>query len=127
MRTTLIQAPEFSTARRRHPSDTYEVATQEAAVDCVQLSKGAVRSYPLSPHATVHVRVTSGAFWITMEGSPDDYVLSAGEVMTFHGPGLLVAEGLLEINELGHTDLQSALLRSSNKRYAAAAITPPSV
>lgn len=40
------------------------------------------------------IRVTSGNLWVTFEGSPDDHHLSHGDTRRFHGPGLLVAEGI---------------------------------
>lgn len=40
------------------------------------------------------IRVLAGHLWVTFEGSRKDYHLGESEIHRFHGPGLLVAEGI---------------------------------
>lgn len=48
----------------------------------------------MAPHEMTLLHVHKGAMWITMEGDREDYVLTEGESMSFHGPGILVLEAL---------------------------------
>lgn len=42
----------------------------------------------------LRIRVRKGHLWVTFEGSSDDFHLKEGDIHRFHGPGLLVAEGI---------------------------------
>ena len=44
----------------------------------------------------MHVRVTRGRVWLTQEGDPKDYVLSAGEAMELKTKGPVVLYGLTD-------------------------------
>jgi len=47
----------------------------------------------LQVNGAVRLQVGNGRVWITMEGAPDDYWLSAGEQIEIAGRGMLVVEG----------------------------------
>lgn len=90
MRATLLSTPSASTS--------YRTGTR------IELPKGTVYSCRIAPETALQVRAASGALWITLEGDPEDHVLEEGETMTFTGPGLVVAEGLLASNALEHRE-----------------------
>lgn len=84
---------------------TLELGPPDGTAQEFELVKGAVHSWQLAPDTTLRMRAVAGAFWITVEGDPADYVINCGETLTFTGPGLLVAEGLAEANELEHHEI----------------------
>jgi len=42
----------------------------------------------------LRIRIRKGHLWVTFEGLSDDFHLKEGDIHRFHGPGLLVAEGI---------------------------------
>lgn len=60
--------------------------------------KGEVQSVRLGVNEKVELVVFDGALWATIEGDRMDYAIEAGESQRFTGPGLLVIEGLSEMN-----------------------------
>lgn len=60
----------------------------------MQLGRGDIFSKMLERGECLAVTVTSGQAWITLEGDAEDHVLGPQEMRVFHGPWLLVMEGL---------------------------------
>jgi hypothetical protein len=75
-----------------------------------QIERRQIFSRQIFEDEVFRIRVTSGHLWVTFEGSPDDHHLSDGNSRRFHGPGLLVAEGIEQgaVVEISQSLLSSA-------------------
>lgn len=69
------------------------IGTKAPAVPS-RLPARATRSLRLGTGESAELRLHTGHAWITMENDPFDYAATAGEVLRFSGPGLLVVEAL---------------------------------
>lgn len=58
------------------------------------LNHRAVASLDLSTGDRLRLTTMSGTAWVTLEGSPDDSVLTSSSSLEFVGPGRLVIEAL---------------------------------
>lgn len=83
---------------------TLLASTHERTATHIELPKGAVYSWHIAPDTAVQLRAVAGALWVTLESDPEDHMLEDGETMTFTGPGLLVAEGLLAFNAMEYRE-----------------------
>jgi hypothetical protein len=77
--------------------------TGSETVDSRQLAAGDVLEIALAPrsvrrlmgdHRGLHIRSAGAALWITQQGDPVDYVLSATEQFTVTRPGPVVLQGM---------------------------------
>ena len=59
-----------------------------------RIAYGQIFSRLLEEAEVLRFCVISGHLWVTQEGSRRDHLLVAGDVMSFAGPGRLVAEGI---------------------------------
>jgi len=62
--------------------------------EIIHLLKREVCSILLAEGEEIRIVVASGVAWVTMEGDPEDHVLSGGEGTRLPGPGRLVIESL---------------------------------
>lgn len=69
-------------------------ATDRKGAARTRLAYGQIFSRHLEPAEALRIRVDSGHLWVTMEGSREDHLITAGEPLTLQGPGRLVAEGI---------------------------------
>lgn len=58
------------------------------------LNRRTVASLDLSADDRLRLSTSNGSAWVTLEGSPDDFVLSSSSPLDFTGPGRLVIEAL---------------------------------
>ena len=69
-------------------------ATGRKGAARTRLAYGQIFSRHLESAEALRIRVDSGHLWVTMEGSREDHLITAGETLTLQGPGRLVAEGI---------------------------------
>ncbi|RYD67903.1 MAG: DUF2917 domain-containing protein [Verrucomicrobiaceae bacterium] len=58
------------------------------------LNRRAVASLDLTGGDRLRLTTADGAAWVTIEGSPDDSILTSSSSLEFAGPGRLVIEAL---------------------------------
>lgn len=63
--------------------------------EIIRLLRRTVRSLDLTENHQVRIKVSGGAAWVTLEGKPDDFLLTVfSPAAVFSGPGRLVIEAV---------------------------------
>lgn len=63
-------------------------------IETYALLRRSTRSVHLGENERVHLTVSGGIAWVTMEGDPDDYAVTYSNPARLIGPGLLVIEAV---------------------------------
>lgn len=63
--------------------------------EIIRLPRRTVRSLDLTENHQLRIKVSGGAAWVTLEGKPDDFLLTVfSAAAVFSGPGRLVIEAV---------------------------------
>jgi hypothetical protein len=84
---------------RLSPSIGRSHAAPDLRNEDVLLARQGTSTFRLAASESLTLCGSSGRMWVTMERDRKDYALEPGKRLVFHGPGLLVLEGLEESNQ----------------------------